>query len=176
MLVSVSAECFMSGSDLSDSPLCLSFLVFPETDQLRHAEGKPFPHLLCHSSLLLHGFSFVFVFYFHPSALNNLRAGSSFGPLRVWEHSPAPSPNSWSLHRNVPDSVHTPMSCKIVLRKLPNEVAREFELDLGTGEMQCGDQTRVLKIVHLTSQWLLLTFLKARNSTQTKHLFLNSVA
>lgn len=113
-------------------------LVFPETDQLRHVEGKPFPHLLCHSSLLLHGFSFVFVFYFHPSALNNLlRAGSSFGPLRVWEHSPAPSPNSWSLHRNVPDCVHTPMSCKIVLRKLPNEVAREFELDLGTGEMQC---------------------------------------
>lgn len=28
------------------------------------------------------------------------------------------------------------MSCKIVLRKLPNEVAWEFEIDLGTSEMQ----------------------------------------
>lgn len=28
------------------------------------------------------------------------------------------------------------MSCQIVLRKLPNEVAWDFEIDLGTGETQ----------------------------------------
>lgn len=56
------------------------------------------------------------------------------------------------------------MSCKIVLRKLPNEVAWEFEIDLGTGETAETDQTRMRKIVHLTSQWLLFTFLNVRNS------------
>lgn len=113
----------------------LSFLVFPETNELRCAEGKPFPLLALPQFFVTSWFLFCFCFYFHPSALNNvLRAGSSCGPLWVWGHSPAPPASSWSLRRNVPDCVHTPMSCKIVLRKLPNEVAWEFEIDLGTGE------------------------------------------
>lgn len=144
MLVSVSAECLSVWQrPLWFSSVPLSFLMFPETDQLRCAEGTPSPLLALSQSSVTSRFLFWFCFLFPSFSLKHLNnilpAGPRFcSPRRVWGHSPAPPPlpSSWSLRRNFPDWMHTPMSFKIVLRKLPNEVAWEFEVDKGTGEMQ----------------------------------------
>lgn len=140
-------------------PLCASLSLGVSRDWRAEASwGRTIP-LLASAQFFVTSW-FLFCFFLHPSALNNVLHAALAG---CGGHSPAPPPSSWSLHRNIPDCVHTPMSCKIVLRKLPNEVAWNFEIDLGTGETQRQRPNTHAEDCPLTSQWLLFTFLKARN-------------
>lgn len=176
MLVSVLAECFLSGRDLSDSPLCLSFLVFPETNELRCAEGKPFPLLALPQFFVTSWFLFCFCFYFHPSALNNVLSCRLFT---------RPSLGVGTLSRTPPPVAEVYIGTSQVVCTLQCPV----KLCLGNYLMNClgiwnrpghrwNAETETKHACGRSStsphSGCCLLFLK--QGTQIKHLFLNSVA